>query len=256
MSRTLKTVFATLGFLLSAGGAAQEPHPDVEVRNLADKVWIHTTYRTLEDGQVFPSHGLIVREGEALTLVDTAWGEQETELLLDAIAVQIGLPVTRAVVTHFHSDRARGTGILQGQGVEVWAHPLTRQIMTEREWTVPGHEFVALDMPGDAVEFGSLEVFYPGPAHTSDNIMVWLPGQDILFAGCAVRGANDLELGNVRDGDIGHWAKAMDLAEARYGEAGMVVSSHAEPAGPELFGHTAFLARTAGQAQKNNSGSE
>lgn len=249
MNRKFQSIMVSLMLQLAGAAAAEELETEVDVRTLADGVWIHTSYRTLDDGSRFPSHGLIVREGETLTLIDTAWGEDKTGLLLDAIAVQIGLPVTKAVVTHFHDDRASGSDLLEAEGVAVWAHPLTRKISIERDSAVPDLAFDGLDNPGDAVAFGTLEVFYPGPAHTRDNIMVWLPDQGILFGGCAIRGAADRALGNVRDADVAHWATAMALAQQLYGEAELVVSSHAEPAGPELFGHTADLARLANQAE-------
>lgn len=245
MKRIIQLTIATLIVLASAGAWSQNERPDVEVRTLADGVWIHTTYRTFEDGTTFPSHGLIVREGEELTLIDTAWGEKETELLLDAIAVQIGLPVTKAVTTHFHGDRSRGIDLLEAEGVEAWAHPLTREISTELDYAVADNALDGIDTPGQAAAFGALEVFYPGPAHSEDNIMVWLPQQQILFGGCAIRGAADRDMGNVRDADVAHWSNAMALTEARYGGAKMVVVSHAEPAGPELIGHTEYLARLA-----------
>ena len=245
MTRTILIVIAAFAIQCFTSATAQDELPDVEVRTLTEGVWIHTTYRTFDDGVTFPSHGLIVREGDELTLIDTAWGEKETELLLDAIAVQIGLPVTRAVTTHFHGDRSRGIDLLEAEGVEAWAHPMTREISIEREYAVADHAFVGIDNPGDAVAFGTLEVFYPGPAHSMDNIMVWLPEQQLLFGGCAIRGAADTKLGNVRDGDVDHWARAMALTQARYGGAEMVVSSHADPGGADLIGHTANVVEKA-----------
>ena len=117
VARTVTTLI--LGALAGPVAAQDVPvsDPVIDVRRLDEGLWIHTTFRTLDDGTRFPSHGLIVQEGEALTLIDTAWGEEETELLLDAIAVQVGLPITRAVVTHFHADRAGGTSVLQADVV-------------------------------------------------------------------------------------------------------------------------------------------
>ena len=51
------------------------------------------------------SNGLIVRDGDELLLIDTAWGAKNTAALLAEIEKQIGLPVTRAVSTHFRDDR-------------------------------------------------------------------------------------------------------------------------------------------------------
>jgi metallo-beta-lactamase class B VIM len=246
------TPWLVLIAMLSAVATAQERPADVEVRTLVDGVWLHTSYRTLEDGTRFPSHGLIVREGETLTLIDTAWGEKETGLLLDAIAVQVGLPVTRAVVTHFHGDRAEGSDVLEAEGVEVWAHPMTHELSIERGNPVPDLVFDGLDEPGDAIAFGGLEIFYPGPAHSRDNIMVWLPESSLLFGGCAIRGAADQELGNVRDGDVSHWGTAMALTQARYGGAEIVVSSHAEPGGAELIAHTAEVVKAEQERARRN----
>lgn len=245
MSHRLPPAIAALALLFAGTAASAELATDVEVRSLGDGVWIHTSYHALDDGSRFPSHGLIVREGDALTLVDTAWGEEKTRLLLRAIDVQIGLPVTRAVVTHFHADRASGVDLLEAGGVEVWAHPLTRGLTIENGYPVPDLVLEGLDQPGDAVELGALEVFYPGPAHSQDNLMVWLGDQGILFGGCAIRGAADRGLGNVRDGDVESWAKAMERTRHRYAGATRVVSSHSEPGGAELIGHTASLARAA-----------
>ena len=218
---------------------------DLEVRRLGDGVWIHTSFVTLEDGAVFPSHGLIVREGDSLTLVDTAWGDEKTKLLLDAIAVQIGLPVTRVVVTHAHDDRLGGAEQLMAEGVEVWAHPLTRQLALKRGLAVPNKAIEGLDAPGSVSPVGGLEVFYPGPAHTHDNVMVWLPDHGILFGGCAVRGADATGMGNVRDGDIDAWASAMALARQFYSSAQLVVPSHSDPGDISLIDHTAELVRQA-----------
>ncbi len=218
---------------------------EVELTPFADGVWLHTSYAVLRDGTRFPSHGLVVREGDTLVLVDTAWGVEQTENLLEAIDAEIGLPISGVVVTHFHADRLGGADLLAAEGAEVWAHPLTPGLAKERGGAVPEFVFEELQAPGDTAPFGNLEVFYPGPAHTYDNIMVWLPEQQILFAGCPVRGAEDKNMGNVRDGDLAHWPTAMKLADERYGSAKHVVASHSEPAGPELFGHTAYLARLA-----------
>ena len=67
------------------------------------------------DGAVYPSNGLIVRDGDELLLIDTAWGAKNTAALLAEIEKQIGLPVTRAVSTHFHDDRV-GVDVLRAAG--------------------------------------------------------------------------------------------------------------------------------------------
>ena len=51
--------------------------------------------------RVYPSNGLIVRDGDELLLIDTKRGCENTAALLAEIEKQIGLPVTRAVPRTF-----------------------------------------------------------------------------------------------------------------------------------------------------------
>ena len=60
---------------------------------IADGVWSHIATQSF-DGAVYPSNGLIVRDGDELLLIDTAWGAKNTAALLAEIEKQIGLPVT------------------------------------------------------------------------------------------------------------------------------------------------------------------
>ena len=74
------------------------PVGEVRLYQIADGVWSHIATQSF-DGAVYPSNGLIVRDGDELLLIDTAWGAKNTAALLAEIEKQIGLPVTRAVST-------------------------------------------------------------------------------------------------------------------------------------------------------------
>lgn len=97
--------------LLMAGCLSHNRHspsanPGLHVEQLEPGVWMHTSYNTF-DGVLYPSNGLIVREGDHLVLLDSAWGAEATEELLVWIDEEIGLPVDRALSTHFHSEIGR-----------------------------------------------------------------------------------------------------------------------------------------------------
>lgn len=215
----------------------------VYIRPLRPGIWLQTSSYVTPGGDTTTSNGLIVRAGDALVLIDTAWGELNTIALLSAIESEIGLPVTRAVVTHAHYDRAGGVDVLESQGVEVLALPLTARILAHRGGPVPDQRLAGLDGPGAAIRLGSLELFYPGPGHSWDNLMVWLPRQRILFAGCAVRALNASGLGNTAHADLLSWQRAIQRAQARYPRVELVVPGHGAPGGPELLRHTLHLLR-------------
>jgi glyoxylase-like metal-dependent hydrolase (beta-lactamase superfamily II) len=213
---------------------------DLEVAELAPGVYRHTSWRVLPGGARFPSNGLIVREGDRLLLVDTAWGEEPTERLLGWIESELRSPVARAVVTHSHDDRLGGGAVLARHGIPFVAQPLTLRLAAAKGLPVPT-AVDGLDAAGSAVRLGSAELFYPGPAHAPDNLMVWLPESRILFGGCAVRAAAARDLGNVADADLAGWPVAIRRALERYGEARIVVPGHGDPGGPELLRHTLTL---------------
>ena len=87
-------------------------------------------------------------------LIDTAWGAKNTAALLAEIEKQIGLPVTRAVSTHFHDDRVEALmsfGRLGGGNVRITVDtPASRGRGNE----IPTHSLEGLSSSGDAVRFG------------------------------------------------------------------------------------------------------
>lgn len=213
---------------------------DVQVSELRPGVWIHTSWYTYPSGTRFPSNGLIVQEGDHLLLIDTAWGELLTEQLLNWIDATLRLPVTRAIVTHSHHDRIGGAAALERRGIPILAHPLTRRFAAEQGLPIPD-TIAGLAVAGSAARIGAMEVYYPGPAHAHDNLMVWLPETGILFGGCAVRSSSAASLGNVAHADVAGWPSAMERAERRYGTAELVVPGHGDVGGAELLRHTLSL---------------
>ncbi len=205
----------------------------LSVTALKPGVWMHTTWQKFPGGPRFPSNGLLVKNGDGLVLVDTAWGHQQTVELFDWIDSVLGLPVQQAVITHFHSDRMAGSAVLQDRGIPLFAHPLTIELSA-------GGQPSPLDAlshlkPGETARIGNLEAFYPGPGHTRDNMMVWMAEARVLFGGCAVRPGSSVTLGNTEDADLDAWPDSIRRAQQRYPHADLVVPSHGPPGGVELL---------------------
>ena len=214
------------------------PPGEVRLREIRDGVWIHVSTQRIGDGLVFPSNGLVVRDGDGLLLVDPAWGPENTTALLAAIEAEIGLPVRRAISTHFHDDRVAGADVLRAAGVAVYATPLTRRLAAEEGNAVPAEVLDGLDEAGAAVRLGPVEVFYPGAGHAPDNLVVYVPAAAVLFGGCAVHEASRETAGNVEDADLDAWPDAIRRVQARYPDAEVVVPGHGAPGGLELLDHS------------------
>ena len=225
--------------------AAEVPPGEVRLREVRDGVWVHVATREIGEGVVYPSNGLVVRDGDGLLLVDPAWGAENTAALLAAIEDQIGLPVRRSISTHCHDDRVAGVDTLAAAGVETFATPLTRRLAAAEGNEVPELALDGLSEPEGAVRFGPVEVFYPGPGHAPDNLVVYVPGARVLFGGCAVHEASRTTAGNVADADLDAWPESVRRVRERYPEAEVVIPGHGTPGGLELLDHTVALVQAA-----------
>lgn len=217
--------------------AEEIPIGEVRLRKIRDGVWVHVATQAF-GGAVHSSNGLVVRDGNGLLLVDPAWGGRNTASLLKAIETRIGLPVRRAISTHFHDDRVGGVDTLAAAGIATFGTPLTRRLAAAEDNEVPARILDGLVNPGDAIRVGPAEVFYPGPGHAPDHLVVYLPAARILFGGCAVHEAARTTAGNVSDADIDAWPASIRRVQLRYPDAEIVVPGHGVPGGRELLEHT------------------
>ena len=227
------------------GAEETQNHIPVTIEKLADGVWMHTSHYEFPGGAKVPSNGLAVADGDSLILIDTAWGEIATQSLVNDLEEQTGLPVTKAVITHFHYDRLAGVDWLESRGVTIFTHPDTPAKSAALGTPVPNTSVAALKTPHSRTSIGPVEVAYPGPGHTSDNLVAYVKDAHILFGGCAVRAANHTGLGNVADADLSAWGPSLAWTKAVYKDAQIVVPSHGNPGNAKLLDHTmGLLAKT------------
>jgi len=221
-----------------APASAPSPaEPSLVVKALRPGIWMHTSFSP--DAARFPSNGLIFREGGHVVLLDTAWGDAVTEELLGWIAREVRLPVSYAVITHAHEDRMGGAAALARHNIPMVGHPLTRTRALARGWSAP--KAVEDFSTGDVARLGFLEIYFPGPAHSPDNVVVWVASERLLYGGCAVKAMDASELGNVADADRRRWPGALLRITERYPATRIVVPGHGKAGGPELIAHTRQL---------------
>jgi glyoxylase-like metal-dependent hydrolase (beta-lactamase superfamily II) len=228
-------------FLLAA--VAAEPvaiAPDVTVTQLADDVWMHTSYREIAGYGRIPSNGLLVRHDGTVTMIDTAWDAVQTEALLTWSAEHLALP-SLVLPTHAHADKMGGLDAVHARGIDSVALTLSNTLAASRE--VPAAKrSLELEVAGTHALPG-LEVFRPGAGHTEDNLVVYVPSAQLLFGGCLIRPAASASLGNTADGDVAQWDTSVARIVARYPDVTAVVPSHGPPGDAGLLTHTIALVK-------------
>ena len=104
---------------------------------------------------------------------------------------------------------------------------------------VPRHGFtdsLRLVLGGETVE-----CHYLGGGHTADNIVVWIPSEKILFAGCMVKDVHSKGLGNLSDANLEEWLPTVQKVTARFPDACIVIPGHGQIGGKEILVHTSKL---------------
>ncbi|WNQ10650.1 subclass B1 metallo-beta-lactamase [Paenibacillus aurantius] len=235
---------------LSAGAASDHPSapPKQTITNEAGtivltplnaQVWVHTEYTDL-GGVPYPSNGLLIRTSKGLVLVDTSWDEPLTAELLDLVEAHFNQNVVQAIITHAHNDRIGGIGVLRERGIPAASTPLTAKLAAEDGYLSPD---VLLNDEITELQIGNvkLETYYPGPAHTEDNMVVWLPQFNLLFGGCMIRSLDVNGLGNLADANVPEWKTSLQKVIDRYPNVRTVVPGHLAWGDGRLLTHTMDL---------------
>ena len=202
---------------------------------------------------------------EAVTLVDTCSTERRTEQLLAAVTDVSGLPIRTIVNTHHHGDHTNGNGLAAAGGATtIVAHHRCRQILAEEGivhydgvWEPVEWGLLPLGLPTTTFEDRltlwsgdrPVELRHPGVAHTTNDVVVWLPDDGVLFTGDLVfhGGTPFVLMGSVQGA-----LESLDFLRS-FG-AGTVVPGHGPVCGPEVFDvherYYRFVLDVAGRAHR------
>jgi metallo-beta-lactamase class B len=239
--KTLLPVAALL-MCLAAGSFSQgtatyfRVSEDIEVFRITAHSYVYVSYFELPSWGRVPSNGLVhISDGEAL-LFDTPMSDSLTKRLVGWIADSLRVSIKGLIANHWHDDCIGGLRYLKSIGIPSYANEKTIDIARLKGRPVPDHSFrdsLTLRVGRDVVISR-----YFGAAHTSDNIVSWIPSERILFGGCMVRELSTTSPGNIEDADLAVWPSTIDRVIAAYPAALIVIPGHGAIGGTDLLRHT------------------
>jgi metallo-beta-lactamase class B len=174
-------------------------------------------------------------------MIDTPWTNGQTAELLTMLKNKFGKPVSLAIFTHWHQDRIGGIDTLTAEHIETASTAATAELGVKAGFRRPQ---TMIDPKAQIFKVGDLtfETYFPGPAHTMDNIVVYFPQTRVLYGGCAVKPMNSPNLGNMADGDVAQYADSIRNLIRRYPKAKIVIPNHGPWGDFQLLKHTLQLA--------------
>ncbi|MEZ5045093.1 MAG: subclass B1 metallo-beta-lactamase [Saprospiraceae bacterium] len=216
----------------------QQLGPGLEVHRLSPHLYLHLSNIQLSNGAVFSCNGLIyINKGEAVVF-DTPVKDEESQQLIDWLRHDQKLMVKGIVVNHFHEDCLGGLAPFHEAGIKSYSHKQTQLLAQADTLPVPQIGFenaLTLTIGGAKVD-----CWYPGEAHTTDNIIAWIPSEKTLFGGCMLK-AVGAGKGNLADANINTWSQTIQKVKAKYPEIKIAVPGHGQTGGMELLDFTIEL---------------
>ena len=209
---------------------------DIELIKLSKKVYVHTSTMEVPHWGKVDANGLIFVDGNEAFLFDTPWNDIQTETLINWISNTLSAKVTTFVPGHWHGDNLGGLGYLHSIGVKSYANQITIDLAEVNGMPVPQYGFI--DLLELNLNDHKVYCYYFGGAHSADNIVIWIPSDEILFGGCMIRDINSTGLGNTSDAKVEEWLPTIEKVIVNFPNAKIVIPGHGQIGGIELLEHT------------------
>lgn len=213
----------TLALALVAFGTMAQYQIDVTRYN--ESVYIYQSYFTYQ-GAKTGANAVVYADRDSVVVIDTPWDNDQTEQLLDWVATELKKPVAYFIITHSHEDRLGGISVLKQKGITSYSSRKTAGEAQKRGIQSPDKLF-AVD---STFTLGNIpiEVFYPGPGHTVDNVVVYFPQEKVLYGGCFLKSSKAPDLGNLEDADVAAWPASLKRVQERFAKATLIIPGHGE----------------------------
>jgi cyclase len=195
----------------------------------------------------------------AVVAIDTCFTVRRSQAFASAIErTAPGKPVRTLVNTHHHGDHTHGNMVF-APGATIVGHDRCREevieagLGTTAMW--PDVEWGEIVVTPASVTFSDrmtvfvdeleLHLIYVGPAHTTNDVIVWIPERKVLFTGDVIfNGGTPFAL----FGSIAGWLDALEVLRGLGAER--IVPGHGHVCGPEVIDEVGEYLRFVQEAAK------
>lgn len=266
-------VLACVAMLMTTTVSAQNVGPRPALLAVGDGIYMVQGLSALgsPENRNFISNAAVIETDSSVVIVDSLGSPALARELMQEIRRVTPKPVSHVIVTHYHADHVYGLQVFKEAGAlilahahgQLYLHSEAAQLRLEASrqdlapWVDAQTQLVPADVWIDrasVITVGGLALHLQpaGPAHTAEDLVVWIPQRKTLVAGDLVfRGRVPF----VGQADSGHWIQALDVLLAF--DASTVVPGHgpvSRSARSDLQltrDYLVYLRQTMGEAARN-----
>jgi glyoxylase-like metal-dependent hydrolase (beta-lactamase superfamily II) len=225
-ARIARWIVMALG-LLSWWALAGAAEPAMVAQQVSPSAWYVEGVSALGSpaNQNFISNAGFVVTPAGVVVIDALGSPALAERLVAEIRKVTPRPVTHVILTHYHADHIYGLQTFKALGARIIAHRAAKVYMNSETarlrleasrvelapWVNADTRLVEADdwLDGDqTLNVGGVEfqIRSVGPSHTPEDLVVYLPGEKVLFAGDLVFRSRIPYVGQA---DSRHWIAAL-----------------------------------------------
>jgi metallo-beta-lactamase class B len=199
--------------------------------------FVHISFLQTQTWGKVGCNGLIYIHKNQAYIFDTPTDNETSEVLIKTLQDQ-NIKIKGVVVNHFHNDCLGGLEAFHKKGIKSYASEKTIELAKKDSVTIPQiafKEHLTLRIGKKEIENQFL-----GEAHTKDNIISFIPSENIMFGGCMVKELNAGK-GFLGDANEKAWSNTIRNVKKTFPSAQSIVPGHGKPGGQELLDYTIGL---------------
>lgn len=208
------------------------------IKKLSNSTFIHISFLEIPEYGKFPVNGLVFTNNKEAIVFDTPIDNTASEELIKWVNKELECKIKAIVINHFHNDCLGGLEEFHLNGINSYANNKTITLAKADNATVPKTGFNnTLE-----INIGNKNIIntYFGKGHTVDNIVSYIPSENLIFGGCLIKEMN-AHKGNLKDASLKEWSATVKKIKQNYPELKTIVPGHGKHGGVELLDYTIQL---------------
>lgn len=208
------------------------------IRPISKNSFVHVSYLDTNEFGKVACNGLIYIANQEAVVFDTPVSTQAATALLNWLQEEKKIAIKAVVVNHFHIDCLGSLEVFHDAQIPSYSSNKTIELSEINGVITPQFGFdiqYELDIGGDSI----MNSFF-GEAHTKDNIISYIPNEELIFGGCMIKSLNASK-GNLEDANIMEWSNTVRNIKDEYPNLKTIVPGHGRHGSTELLDYTIEL---------------